>query len=291
MKSGLKRELLTATGAAAMLLLSQAAHATTIVATIIGAYDASSCSAGNGYCGTENGTTITNYATNGGTVADTPSLFILNPNSTSMTGASLVLTGYQDFAGGNSAASLSNTAPNAAVTDLALPAIAPHTVYQLIWNGGSGGGVTDTVVNGTNLFAYDYDDTEGNAAGTGTTDSLGHTCGSGTGALTTICAYVGNFDAKFSATLNGGPIAANFSPDNTQDGGNVAGSFVGWEGLDADGLSETHADAHTATFPGTLAVITTGTKGAQPTPEPGTLALVGAALGALGVARRRRKRS
>lgn len=297
-RQGIKRELLTATGAAAVLLLSQAAHASTVVATIIGAYDAT-C---NSTCAGIMPAGISHYASNGsgtgeGTGSgDTPSLFILNPTSSSFVSPSLTLIGYQDAAfGGTGATEQSGLnghalpAGPAATQLVTLPNIAPHTVYQLIWAFQTGG-VSAGPSTGINLFVNDYDDELGNLAGSGARDSLGHTCGTGSGTVTDLCSYVGNFDVNFAATLNGGPIAAKFSPDNTQDGSNVAGAFVGWEGLDAAGLSETTADAHTLTFPGTLAVITTGTGGHQPTvPEPGTLAILGAGLGALGLVRRRRR--
>ncbi len=97
------RGALTATGAAAMLLLSQAAYAgKTVVATIIGAYDAE-CNSG---CAGIMPPGVSHYATNGGSSYDTPSLFILNPTGHSMTGVSLTLTGYQDAADGGSGVSV-----------------------------------------------------------------------------------------------------------------------------------------------------------------------------------------
>ena len=150
-RTNFKREALTATGAAAMLLLSQAANAgTTTVATIIGAYDAI-C----GTCSTVNGTTITNFATNGGNPQDSPNLFILNPTGFSFTGATLALTGYQGAVNGGTGAT-EGTGPGPATTQLlTLPSIAPHTSYELTWNGSSipGGGVGPS--SGINMFSYD----------------------------------------------------------------------------------------------------------------------------------------
>jgi len=102
-----KREVLTATGAAAMLMLSQSAHATTTVATIIGAYDATCNSACPGIMPAG----VSHYATNSGSSADTPSLFILNPTSQSFTSVSLKLTGYQAAANGGTGANESSAGP------------------------------------------------------------------------------------------------------------------------------------------------------------------------------------
>lgn len=283
-----RHAVLAASGTAAMLLLSQSAQATTVVATIIGAYD-SEC----GSCGLVNGSTLKTFANNSYTPYDTPNLFFLNPTSSSFTNVKITLTGYQDVAGGaaNGASYVAGaTAP--ATQTVNLPNISANSVYQLNFNGAYSGysGVTYSSSTGLNLFAYDYDDQIGQQTTFGVPDSTGHACGTGSGTVYGLCSFVGNFDVYFSATWKGGTISANFSPDNTQGGGNVAGKFVGWEGMDADGLSETYYDAHTLAFPGTLANIVTGTKGTQGTgvPEPGVLTLAGAALAALGMARRRK---
>ena len=112
------------------------------------------------------------------------------------------------------------------------------------------------------LFATDYDDTYGCSAS----------------------ARPGNVKFTFTALWNGDPIFAVFSPDV-----NATGGFLGFLGLDQTGNAESIFDAGGATAGtgqfGTLAQIFVGT----PIPEPGTLALFGVAIGALGFSQRRRK--
>src|SRR5215469_8987799 len=204
-----KRELLSATSVMALVLLCQPARAD-VVGTIVGAYD-SQC----GACG-QLGGALTTYVTNGGGSPqgyDTPSLYFENTGTTAWTNITITLTGYQDGADGGTGTALSSPGP-AITQTLTLPNIAAGELYQLIWNGpntGSGGSIAGGSVGAPSssptsldLFAYDYDDALGGKVGA-VTDSLGHTCGSGSGTVTSLCAYVGNMDVKFSALLGGDP--------------------------------------------------------------------------------------
>ena len=70
----MKTQILTATGAAALMMLSQSAQANTLVSTIVGAYD-NTCSA-VGCAPSAPSTGISNFANNGGNPNDSPNLFI-----------------------------------------------------------------------------------------------------------------------------------------------------------------------------------------------------------------------
>jgi hypothetical protein len=286
----MQSKLLAGTAIGALLALGPAAQANTLIGTIVGAYD-QQCAPSACLTGIAN-PNVTLFASSGGSQYDTPSLFIENPTGSSFTSVQVTLTGTQDAAGnGGNGSSETAGASNPATITLALPTIAAHTVYDLVW----GSSLTASGTHGINLFAYDYDDSlggtipSGSPGGSGgTPDPSGHHCGTGSGTLTSLCEFTGNFNVAFSATYLGGPISSDF--------GQIAfgsNAFVGWVGLDQDGLSETIFDAHTLTFPGTLAEIFTGTNqnggGTTGVPEPGTLALIAGGLGALATARRRRK--
>lgn len=270
----------TVAAAVAAALGGQAAHAAPqLVATIYGVYDADACGV-NSSCLT--GTLATGYANNGAENNsgfalgyDTPTLFINNNTSSPFTNVHLTLSAYQGI-------------NNSSVTSFSLgtvnggsSTIAANTLFALVWDeigAGMGHPVPSSGHNtSANLFTFDYDDYYSGAQSNF----------SGCVQPYSFCQKVGNFDVTFTAMWNGKPIFAEFSPDNTQGNGNAAGKFVGWEGLDSTGLAESIYDNHTGTVAGVLANIYVGTP--PSVPEPGTLALMGAGLGALGLARRRRK--
>lgn len=193
---------------------------------------------------------------------DTPSLHISNTTAFAFTGVTLTFTGYQG-------------ANNGVVETFNLGTIAAGSTSILTW------GYFGT---GTGLESYDYDDTDGGSpclasdpAGNGQGPSYAP------GTSSSLCGQPGNFYVTLKGMWNGKSIYSQFSPNT-----NATGGFVGWEGLDQDGYSETMYDSHSNGGPnGVLANIYVGTPPPLTTPEPGTIVLLlTGAVGLLGVARR-----
>jgi hypothetical protein len=266
-----KNKLFVAIGAFSLMMCAQSARANILVSTIYGYYD------------------VDNY--------DTPSLHILNSTAYDFTNVQMTLTAYQGLNKGTSeTVNLANIAAGATQID--------------VW--GSLPGVSSSTSPG-NLSAYDYDD-EYNGDFTPKTGygllSLPNTlvlapqCAPQADIYGwNYCADTGNFYVTLKATWNnpaygpgGTPIYSQFSPGEDPLGlGNAAcptdapGCFVGWEGLDPNGWSESIYDSHYNGGPnGVLADIYVGNPKIVGTPEPSSLTLLGIGLlGGLGAVRRK----
>jgi hypothetical protein len=195
---------------------------------------------------------------------DTPELIYNNGTNFDFTNAQMVLTPYQS-----------------GTDDYNTPA-------QTVSLGTIGANSNDTVIwgNAGPLFANDFDDDWGNNISTSLVDGAGYSCVQ----PYSFCTFVGNFKVTFTATwadpaYNGGAgveISSVFSPTS-----NATGGFVGWEGLDPDGLSETVFDDHNGAITGTLAYIDVGPP-VSTAPEPATWVMMLIGLGGVGWAARRR---
>ena len=195
---------------------------------------------------------------------DTPSLHISNTTAYDFTNVTLTLTGYQGVNAG-------------VVQSISLSNITAGSTDILVWG---------FFGPETGLFSYDYDDTAPGTSACLAPDPAGNNMGPSyvAGTVSSLCGIPGNFYVTLTAMWNGQPIYSQFSPNT-----NATGGFVGWEGLDQDGYSETSYDSHSNGGPnGVLANIYVGTPPPLNTPEPGTFVLLGSGLfGLLGVAKRR----
>jgi hypothetical protein len=196
---------------------------------------------------------------------DSPELIFNNTSGGALTGVQLVLYGYQP---GTLNYGISQT--------VAIPDMAAGSTTYVDW--GSIPGAPSGTTPG-NLTAYDYDDEWGNTPG-GFYDPACVVGGS-------LCSLVGNFKVTFTATISGGayngqPVYSVFSPTS-----NYTGGFVGWQGLDPTGLSETVYDQHSGSFSGTMAIIQIGTV-PPAIPEPSTWAMMLLGFAGLGFAGYRR---
>jgi PEP-CTERM motif len=194
---------------------------------------------------------------------DTPALTFHNTSGGVLANASMILQGYQP-----------GTLNFGALETINLGTLGlgdTNAIWGFLPGGTSGPG---------SLSAYDYDDSWGNTP-SGYTNPNCVVGGS-------LCSLVGNFRVIFNATVvggafNGDAVTSVFSPTS-----NYTGGFVGWEGLDPTGLSETIYDQHQGSITGTLAVITLGTSGV---PEPSTWAMMLVGFAGLGFTAFRTKKA
>ena len=207
-------------------------------------------------------------------VFDTASLIFNNTTGGTLNNAQIVLNGYQGQNNGLSATvGLGNLGSGST---------------QFYW--GSLPGVSSSTTPG-NLTAYDYDDEYiGTTAIINDPTCGGSGCAAGGGPQ--WYADVGNFNVTFTATVSGGTydgdaVFSVFSPTT-----NATGGFVGWEGLDPNGYSESPLyDVHTGVVTGDLANIDLGVPPPSGAPEPATWAMMLMGLGGLGGVLRARRRA
>ena len=207
---------------------------------------------------------------------DTPALQIQNTSGGTMTNVSMTLYGYQGVNNG-----LSQT--------LSLGTVADGSTSTYIW-GGLPGGAGCCGVTPHDLTSYDYDDEyTGTIYQIPTTDCGYPDVGCVSGGGPVWYAQPGNFQVTISAIISGGVydgqhVFSQFTPAN-----NATGGFVGWEGLNPAGFSESPYDIHSGGFTNDLADIYLGDAPPPGVPEPSIWALMIGGVAMTGAALRRRR--
>lgn len=278
MKQKLLPALATMAAGLAFAGASQATPAPTLVATIYGEYDT------NGIGDLPSSVTSGLTWVNNSGDYDTPALFFVNTTGEAITGVQLQLSGFGE-----------GTYNNGKTQTVTLGTLDPGSVTELAWSGGCSPGM---------LFCNDYDDEYSSNYGAnphGAPTVPKYSTGSPTGPGGTptdctlnvsgnnpewfnFCAPTGNFNVVMTGKWNGQSVYSLFGEVN------IAGSYVGWEGVDPYGWSENaDFDVHSGQVSGVLANIYLGT--VPTTPEPSALALMAAGLLGLGMAMRRRMSS
>jgi hypothetical protein len=198
---------------------------------------------------------------------DTIGLTFHNTSGGTLTNSKMVLHGYQGLNAG--------TTQTVNLGDLG----AGDTNF--VWGFLPGGAGCCGVAQG-DLTSYDYDDSWGNTPAGYTNPDCVIVAG--------LCSQVGNFSITYTAKVSGGAfdglnVFSVFSPAS-----NFTGSFVGFEGLTPDGVSESIYDQHQGSITGTLAVIDVGVpKGTVP--EPSVWAMLIAGFAGMGSMLRFRRRA
>ncbi len=192
-------------------------------------------------------------------VYDTPALQIQNTTGGTMTNISMTLYGYQGL--------------NNGITQVvSLGDISDATTSTFVW--GSLPGVPSS--GEFNLTSYDYDDEYGGDPNyqIPTTDCgyPGIGCVDGGGPY--WYAQPGNFQVTISAIISGGAYDGQHVFSQFTPASNATGGFVGWEGLDAPGFSESPYDIHSGGFTNDLADIYLGDAPPPGVPEPSIWALM-----------------
>jgi hypothetical protein len=248
--------------AASALLLSAGSPQAAPIATVYGEYDAGGI--GDLPAGVISGLAWVNDIPQ----HDMPTLFFVNPSNAPITNAQMLLRGYGK-----------GTYNDGLSQIVALGTIPADSVRQVSWIGPFSPG---------DLYSSDYDDqyvsnfgaNPYGAPGSGTTGG-DCTLDAANPGWFNYCAPVGNFTVTFTGQSGGQPVYAVFGETD------LAGTYLGWEGVDPNGWSENALyDVHSGIVGGALANIVPGT---PPVAEPMTLSLLASGLLGIVLARRRRR--